>query len=168
MVKEDHLKSPLKTICPISSNHYTFRVLGSDTLFRDEVFNVISELNTKLKKEVFQYIPDSTNAIIIKDSIEKIWILKYPIDNNEEPIGSTLCSQPCCGTNTFSIELKESELVDPIEAKMLVWHELGHVVGLEHNDSYLAIMNAEIMDSKDYDKTIEKDFLTSAKKLMGL
>jgi hypothetical protein len=163
----EKLQIIIKMWCPQATQHYDFRVEYKDAYMKDELLDVINELNLKLGKKVFEYKPDSTNAVIFKKNIDKMWGVGY----NEEDvvtIGSTLCYQLCCGDNIFSMQLMESKFYERIKAKLLVWHELGHVAGLDHDDKTLEIMNSTMMYAWEYNEAVEQRYLSALKQRMGL
>lgn len=146
--------------CPYSVKNYDFTIKVDDSIEKYEVLETIGELNTRIGFELFSYKMDSKNYIIITPSIKQTFL-------SSKAIGQTTCSDLCCGKDRFKVEFDDNYLYDPLKFKIIAWHELGHVVGLDHDDSRPDIMNTVVMDNKFYSPEVEQTFINKVLKQMG-
>jgi len=159
-----------KLLCPDAIRHYDYSIKTEDQLEWSELFGLIEELNTKVGFILFDLKPDSTNAIIFQKAIDYKIEADYSQDKEKlVTVGLTHCTHFCCGINIFTVELVKSCFVNHTKAKVLVWHELGHVVGLNHIKDKLDIMNPVLTKVIEvYNDEIENAFLKRLKERMGL
>ena len=157
-------------MCSYGSHQYEYSFPKSQ--LKDQINNLIvedyiKELNYKVGFDLFTLNPKSPNTITVLPAIKGSYSL-LTFFMRGETIGLTYCTRMCCGVNNYEVEYSESEFYDPIRTKLLVWHELGHVVGLNHDDSKPAIMNSFILDSYKYNSEVENDYIDTLKKRMGI
>jgi len=130
-----------------------------------EVKYFIDELNFYLGIEAFHYNPSSRNKISFKKDLNGNWSITSWFG---ETIGLTYCTDFCCGNDNFQVEFREDHFYDFVEAKMLVWHELGHVMGLNHDDSQDDIMNTWALDRHKFNNEVQERYLNKVRKRMGI
>ena len=156
--------------CSFGSRHYEYSFPKNQ--LNDQINNLIvedyiKELNYKVGFHLFIRNDASPNIITVIPQIKGTYsILTFFMRG--ETIGLTYCTRMCCGVNNYQVEFSESEFYDPIRTKLLIWHELGHVIGLNHDDSQPDIMNSFILESYKYNSDVEGRYLNKIKERMGI
>jgi hypothetical protein len=153
-------------MCSYGAQHYTYSFAGSDLNYLIVKDN-IDELNYRVGFNLFTLDPKSPNKITVLPAIKGSYSL-ITFFMRGETIGLTYCTKMCCGVNNYDVDYSETEFYDPIRTKLLVWHELGHVIGLNHDDSQPDIMNSFILESYKYNSEIEGRYLNKIKERMGI
>jgi len=155
----------LDQICPKPVQHYEYSFGQASYIEEIRITSYIHELNSKLGFELFTFNPTSNNKIYMLPKIDGVYTVSGLFG---ETIGLTFCTNICCGNNNFTVQFSEREFSNPTKAKLLVWHEFGHIVGLMHDDSHEEIMNSFALDPKEYSQRVENEYLDAVRKKVGL
>jgi hypothetical protein len=152
--------------CSYGAKRYEYSFPKSDLEYAI-VEDYIKQLNYQVGFDLFVHDDTSLNSITLIPEIKGTYsILTFFMRG--ETIGLTYCTKMCCGVNNYQVEFSESEFYDPVRTKLLIWHELGHVIGLNHDDSQPDVMNSFILESYKYNSEIEGRYLDKIKKRMGI
>src|SRR5271166_6214555 len=146
----------MEQVCDQGARHYEYSTGPMTFAQFYEIKKDLNELNTKIGFELFKYNSQSPNKVNVLTKLQNISVMG-------ETIGLTHCVDICCGKNEFTIEFSESQFTNPLRAKMLIWHEFGHVIGLIHDDGGKQIMNTYAFSPLDYTPEMEQSYLSELK-----
>ena len=153
-------------VCSYGIHKYEYS-FPKDNLSYYIVEDNIKQLNYRIGFDLFTRSKASTNVITVIPEIKGTYSL-LTFFMRGETIGLTYCTKMCCGVDNYQVEFSESEFYDPIRTKLLIWHELGHVIGLNHDDSRPDVMNSFILESYKYNGEIEDRYINKIKERMGI
>ena len=156
--------------CSYGVKQYEYSIAEPELDVNDTqlVIDYAWELDVKVGFPLFVYNKNSPNKIYLLRTMKEGYSLLSFLGFNET-IGLTYCTQPCCGVNNYKVEFAEKEfLYDPIKTKLLIWHEFGHVVGLNHDDSQPDIMNSTILSDSKFTQAVEDRYISKLKERMGI